>query len=93
MPWKPEPSEVLSQERFDSQEDFPHGAHHREVAIHIGNHTLRSGDRGSVIVGGSMEVAPQLADPLAAELSAEEAAAKLRRSADKKAVWKQCLAT
>jgi hypothetical protein len=33
-----------------------------------------------------MEVAPQLVDPLAAELEAEEAAQRLRRSADKKEV-------
>ncbi|KAG0462172.1 hypothetical protein HPP92_020648 [Vanilla planifolia] len=38
------------------QEDFPHGAHHREVAITISNYTLRNGDAGLVIVGGRMEM-------------------------------------
>ena len=32
------------------------GAHVREVAIHISNHTMRIGDRGVVVVGGSVEL-------------------------------------
>jgi len=37
------------------------GAHHkharvREVAIHISNYTMRREDRGSVVVGGSIEM-------------------------------------
>jgi hypothetical protein len=41
------------------QEDLPEGLHHaavREVAIHISNHTMRKGDRGVVVVGGSAEL-------------------------------------
>nr|CAD1843570.1 unnamed protein product [Ananas comosus var. bracteatus] len=38
------------------QEDFPHGAHHREIAISISNYTLKHGDAGLVIVGGRMEM-------------------------------------
>eukprot|EP01018_Ginkgo_biloba_P019020 Gb_09661 [translate_table: standard] len=44
----------------DVQEDFPHGAHHREIAISISNYTLKHGDAGLVIVGGSMEVQPHV---------------------------------
>ncbi|CAA7391968.1 unnamed protein product [Spirodela intermedia] len=40
----------------DLQEDFPHGTHHREIAISISNYTLKHGDAGLVIVGGRMEV-------------------------------------
>ncbi|RYQ79992.1 hypothetical protein Ahy_Scaffold1g106701 isoform B [Arachis hypogaea] len=40
------------------QEDFPHNAHHREVAISISNYTLKHGDTGLVIVGGRMEMQP-----------------------------------
>lgn len=39
-----------------SQEDFPHSAHHREIAISISNYTLKHGDAGLVIVGGRMEM-------------------------------------
>lgn len=42
------------------QDDFPHAAHHKEVAIHISNYTLRHSDTGLVIVGGSMVVQPQV---------------------------------
>ncbi|KAL0904280.1 hypothetical protein M5K25_026367 [Dendrobium thyrsiflorum] len=38
------------------QEDFPHGAHHREIAITISNFTLKHGDAGLVIVGARMEM-------------------------------------
>jgi hypothetical protein len=38
------------------QDDFPHAAHHREVAISITNYTLKHGDAGLVIVGGRMEM-------------------------------------
>ncbi|MED6172776.1 hypothetical protein PIB30_053059 [Stylosanthes scabra] len=42
------------------QEDFPHNAHHREVAISISNYTLKHGDTGLVIVGGRMEMQPYI---------------------------------
>ncbi|XP_072984173.1 uncharacterized protein [Typha latifolia] len=38
------------------QEDFPHNAHHREIAISISNYTLKHGDAGLIIVGGRMEM-------------------------------------
>jgi len=38
------------------REDFPHHAEIKEVAIHISNHTMNQGDRGSVVVGGGVEV-------------------------------------
>ncbi|CAN6192339.1 unnamed protein product [Urochloa humidicola] len=44
------------------QDDFPHGAHHREVAITITNYTLKHGDAGLVIVGGRMEMQHHSAD-------------------------------
>ncbi|MED6149605.1 hypothetical protein PIB30_064076 [Stylosanthes scabra] len=44
------------------QEDFPHNAHHREVAISISNYTLKHGDTGLVIVGGRMEMQPYGSD-------------------------------
>lgn len=40
--------------------DFPHNAHHREVAISISNYTLKHGDAGLVIVGGRMEMQPHV---------------------------------
>nr|AAL58934.1 AT3g51050/F24M12_90 [Arabidopsis thaliana]AAN64522.1 At3g51050/F24M12_90 [Arabidopsis thaliana] len=40
------------------QEDFPHNARHREIAISISNYTLKHGDTGLVIVGGRMEMQP-----------------------------------
>ncbi|CAK7334421.1 unnamed protein product [Dovyalis caffra] len=40
------------------QEDFPHNAHHREIAISISNYTLKHGDTGLVIIGGRMEMQP-----------------------------------
>ncbi|XAR73815.1 hypothetical protein NMG60_11007909 [Bertholletia excelsa] len=42
------------------QEDFPHNAHHREIAISISNYTLKHGDSGLVIVGGRMEMQPHM---------------------------------
>ena len=42
------------------QEDFPHNAHHREIAISISNYTLRHGDSGLIIVGGRMEMQPHV---------------------------------
>ncbi|ONH96991.1 hypothetical protein PRUPE_7G163500 [Prunus persica] len=44
------------------QEDFPHNAHHREIAISISNYTLRHGDTGLVIVGGRMEMQPHASE-------------------------------
>ncbi|PUZ58932.1 hypothetical protein GQ55_4G002200 [Panicum hallii var. hallii] len=44
------------------QDDFPHGAHHREVAISITNYTLKHGDAGLIIVGGRMEMQHHSAD-------------------------------
>lgn len=41
------------------QGDIPEGQRHagiREVAIHISNHTMRRGDRGVIVVGGSAEL-------------------------------------
>uniref|UniRef100_A0A453MNQ3 FG-GAP repeat-containing protein n=1 Tax=Aegilops tauschii subsp. strangulata TaxID=200361 RepID=A0A453MNQ3_AEGTS len=37
-------------------DDFPHAAHHREVAVSVTNYTLKHGDAGLVIVGGRMEM-------------------------------------
>lgn len=45
---------------FFSQEDFPHNAHHREIAISISNYTVKHGDTGLVIVGGRMEMQPHV---------------------------------
>ncbi|KAJ7513865.1 hypothetical protein O6H91_23G017300 [Diphasiastrum complanatum] len=64
------------------QEDFPHGAHHKEVAISISNYTLKHGDTGLVIVGGSMEIQPQVhLDPFEEELVLEKEAERHRHSA------------
>eukprot|EP00854_Cymbomonas_tetramitiformis_P007008 gene7008-8357_t len=57
------------------QENFPHYASVREVAVIITNHTLHPSDRGMVIVGGSIELgdlAGKPEDPFAEELEAEE---------------------
>ena len=45
---------------FEWQEDFPHNAHHREVAISVSNYTIKHGDTGLVIVGGRMEIQPHV---------------------------------
>ncbi|KAH9315438.1 hypothetical protein KI387_024065, partial [Taxus chinensis] len=67
------------------QEDFPHGAHHREIAISISNYTLKHGDVGLVIVGGRMEVQPHLLlDPFEEATIAEKNAEHHRRSAEEK---------
>ncbi|XP_077225920.1 FG-GAP repeat-containing protein [Tasmannia lanceolata] len=67
------------------QEDFPHGAHHREIAISISNYTLKHGDAGLVIVGGRMEMQPHLyMDPFEESEMAEKNAEQHRRSANEK---------
>ncbi|CAM6104584.1 unnamed protein product [Calypogeia fissa] len=66
------------------KDDFPHAFHHKEVAIHISNFTLRHSDTGLIIVGGSMVVQPQLhLDPFEEELLAEKEAERHRHSAGK----------
>eukprot|EP00252_Welwitschia_mirabilis_P007876 TRINITY_DN19585_c0_g1_i1.p1 TRINITY_DN19585_c0_g1~~TRINITY_DN19585_c0_g1_i1.p1 ORF type:complete len:697 (+),score=126.02 TRINITY_DN19585_c0_g1_i1:313-2403(+) len=65
----------------DVQEDFPHGAHHREISISISNYTLKHGDVGLVIIGGRMEMQPYLyLDPLEEAMLAEKNAEQHRRS-------------
>ncbi|KAM7516178.1 hypothetical protein LguiA_005761 [Lonicera macranthoides] len=67
------------------QEDFPHSAHHREIAISISNYTLKHGDAGLVIIGGRMEMQPHMhADPFEDIKMAEENAEQHRRSANEK---------
>nr|ATG70691.1 FG-GAP repeat-containing protein [Hesperocyparis arizonica]ATG70692.1 FG-GAP repeat-containing protein [Hesperocyparis bakeri] len=67
------------------QEDFPHGAHHREVAISISNYTLKHGDVGLVIVGGRMELQPHLfLDPFEEAIIAEKNAERHQRSVEEK---------
>ncbi|KAJ7944224.1 FG-GAP repeat-containing protein [Quillaja saponaria] len=67
------------------QEDFPHNAHHREVAISISNYTLKHGDTGLVIVGGRMEMQPHIfMDPFEEIGMAEKNAEQHRRSATEK---------
>ncbi|CAO2828082.1 unnamed protein product [Amaranthus hypochondriacus] len=64
------------------QEDFPHNAHHREVAISISNYTIKHGDTGLVIVGGRMEMQPQiLLDPFEELEMSKQNAEQHRRSA------------
>eukprot|EP00238_Polyblepharides_amylifera_P006621 CAMPEP_0196591354 /NCGR_PEP_ID=MMETSP1081-20130531/69302_1 /TAXON_ID=36882 /ORGANISM="Pyramimonas amylifera, Strain CCMP720" /LENGTH=702 /DNA_ID=CAMNT_0041914685 /DNA_START=132 /DNA_END=2240 /DNA_ORIENTATION=+ len=65
------------------QDDFPHHASIREVAIMATNHTVQKGDRGMVIVGGSIALGDLESehDPLRQELLAEEREARHRRSA------------
>lgn len=67
------------------QEDFPHGAHHREIAISISNYTLKHGDSGLVIVGGRMEMQQHNSMDLFEEFMMSEKAGDLhRRSATEK---------
>ncbi|XP_011046143.1 PREDICTED: uncharacterized protein LOC105140841 [Populus euphratica] len=67
------------------QEDFPHNAHHREIAISISNYTLKHGDTGLVIIGGRMEVQPHnYLDPFEEIGMAEKNAEQHRRSASEK---------
>ncbi|XP_062102505.1 uncharacterized protein LOC133812717 [Humulus lupulus] len=66
------------------QEDFPHNAHHREIAISVSNYTLKHGDSGLVIVGGRMEVQPHiLLDPFE-EIAAEKSSEQRGRSTTEK---------
>ncbi|KAL2905478.1 Trigger factor [Bienertia sinuspersici] len=65
------------------QEDFPHNAHHREVAISISNYTIRHGDSGLVIVGGRMEMQPHiLLDPFEELATSKRNTEQHRRSAE-----------
>lgn len=67
------------------QDDFPHNAHHREVAISISNYTIKHGDTGLVIVGGRMEMQPHIyLDPFEEMGMAEKSAEEHRRSASEK---------
>ncbi|OMO56951.1 hypothetical protein CCACVL1_26096 [Corchorus capsularis] len=67
------------------QDDFPHNAHHREIAISISNYTLKHGDSGLVIVGGRMEMQPHIyLDPFEEIGMAERDAEQHRRSASEK---------
>ncbi|KAG8383387.1 hypothetical protein BUALT_Bualt04G0007200 [Buddleja alternifolia] len=67
------------------QKDFPHNAHHREIAISISNYTLRHGDSGLIIVGGRMEIQPHMhVDPFEEIETAEKNAEEHRRSATEK---------
>ncbi|KAI4314801.1 hypothetical protein L6164_027673 [Bauhinia variegata] len=67
------------------QEDFPHNAHHREVAISISNYTLKHGDTGLIIVGGRMEMQPHiLMDPFEEMEMGAKFAEQRRRSATEK---------
>ncbi|CAI5471128.1 unnamed protein product [Closterium sp. Yama58-4] len=67
------------------QHHFPHGARHKEVAVLIANHTMHRGDRGVVIVGGSMESDPlQFEDPVEEEEAEEEGEEKHRKEAGDK---------
>lgn len=64
------------------QEDFPHNAHHREVAISVSNYTIKHGDTGLVIVGGRMEIQPHIhLDPFEELTMAAKNAEEHRRSA------------
>eukprot|EP00897_Mesotaenium_endlicherianum_P001124 jgi/Mesen1/11011/ME000098S10407 len=65
------------------QEDFPHGARHKEVSVLISNQTMRHGDTGVVIVGGSMEIQPQVMDPLEEEEEMLQGIERHRHSAGK----------
>ncbi|XP_048335158.2 uncharacterized protein LOC107407575 isoform X2 [Ziziphus jujuba] len=67
------------------QDDFPHNAHHREIAISISNYTLKHGDAGLVIVGGRMEVQPHiLLDPFEEIAMGDKSAGQHGRSATEK---------
>ncbi|KAH7668536.1 Integrin alpha N-terminal domain-containing protein [Dioscorea alata] len=64
------------------QEHFPHGSHHREIAISISNYTLKHGDSGLVIIGGRMEMQHQSTMDLFEEtLASEKSSESQRRSA------------
>ncbi|CAK9157078.1 unnamed protein product [Ilex paraguariensis] len=67
------------------QEDFPHHAHHREIAISVSNYTVKHGDTGLVIVGGRMEMQPHMhIDPFEEIEMIERDAEQHRRSANEK---------
>ncbi|XP_066376639.1 uncharacterized protein [Miscanthus floridulus] len=66
------------------QDDFPHAAHHREVAISITNYTLKHGDAGLVIVGGRMEMQHHSADLFDEFMIPEHNMDDHRRSANEK---------
>ncbi|KAG8076389.1 hypothetical protein GUJ93_ZPchr0006g45823 [Zizania palustris] len=66
------------------QDDFPHGTHHREVAISITNYTLKHGDAGLVIVGGRMEMQHHSADLFDEFMMSEHNREEHRRSANEK---------
>ncbi|GER40391.1 FG-GAP repeat-containing protein [Striga asiatica] len=67
------------------QKDFPHNAHHREIAISISNYTLRHGDSGLIIIGGRMEMQPHMhLDPFEEIEMADKNAEEHRRSATEK---------
>lgn len=65
------------------QEHFPHFARHKEVAVTVGNQTMHKGDRGVVIVGGSMESFPQEIGEQFDEEVAEEASEEVHRRSAK----------
>ncbi|KAJ0968495.1 hypothetical protein J5N97_025412 [Dioscorea zingiberensis] len=65
------------------QEHFPHGSHHREIAISISNYTLKHGDSGLVIVGGRMEMQHHSTMDLFEEtFASEKSSDSQRRSAN-----------
>lgn len=67
----------------DLGEEFPAHARHKEVSILITNYTLKHGDMGLIIVGGSVDVQPQLfLDPFEEELLAEKRAERYRHAAE-----------
>ncbi|KAJ6822722.1 uncharacterized protein M6B38_387675 [Iris pallida] len=66
------------------QEDFPHGAHHREIAISISNYTLKHGDAGLIIIGGRMEMQQHSTMDLFEETMMSEKSELHRRSANEK---------
>lgn len=69
----------------DLEQEFPTQARHKEVSILITNYTLKHGDMGLIIVGGSMEVQPQVfLDPFEEELLAERRAERHRRAAEER---------
>ncbi|KAH7314480.1 hypothetical protein KP509_21G004500 [Ceratopteris richardii] len=67
----------------DLEEEFPPHSRHKEISIMITNYTLKHGDMGLIIVGGSVEVQPQLfLDPFEEELLAEKRAERHRHAAE-----------
>ncbi|KAJ6818483.1 uncharacterized protein M6B38_406085 [Iris pallida] len=66
------------------QEDFPYGAHHKEIAISISNYTLKHGDSGLIIIGGRMEMQHHSTVDLFEELMMSEKSELHRRSANEK---------